>query len=206
VSEAALRSIAPTGPHAVIPNGIDPAEWTTLGPAPEWFAAKPGPRLLYVGGLDHRVDREQLMAVAEAFPEGTLTLVGPLLSGASFEALQALPNVTFVPLIPRAEAGRLMAAADVCLVPHVRNDMTVAMSPLKLYEYLAAGRPVASVDLPPIRAVGGRVALAPAGGDFVAGVARALAIGPASEPERLAFVEENSWNRRFDALLEVALG
>jgi teichuronic acid biosynthesis glycosyltransferase TuaH len=205
VSDAALQSIAPTGPHAVIPNGVDPAEWATLAPAPDWFLAKPGPRLLYVGGLDGRVDRDQLLAVAEAFPHGSLTLVGPLLDPAHFERLKGIPNVEFRPLLPRSEAARLMGAADACLVPHVHNDLTVAMSPLKLYEYMAAGRPVAAVDLPPIRAVEGRVALAPAGGDFVTAVERALAIGPAGEDERLAFVEENSWTRRFDALLELAL-
>lgn len=205
VSEAALRSVAPTGPHAVIPNGVDPAEWATLAPAPDWFLGRSAPRLLYVGGLDGRVDRDQLLAVAEAFPEGSLTLVGPLLDPEHFAPLQRLANVEFRPLIPRAEAARLMGAADVCLVPHVRNDLTVAMSPLKLYEYLSAGRPVASVDLPPIRAVEGRVALAPAGGDLVPAVEQALAMGPASESERLAFVADNSWNRRFDALLEIAL-
>jgi teichuronic acid biosynthesis glycosyltransferase TuaH len=205
VSDAALRSIAPSGPHAVIPNGIEPSEWSTLQPAPEWFAAKPSPRLLYVGSLEGRIDCEQLRAVAEAFPQGSLTLVGPLLDPVHFETLQGLPNIEVRSAVPRTEVARLMRAADVCLIPHVRNDLTVAMSPLKLYEYLAAGRPVAAVDLPPIRAVGGRVALAPAGGNFVPAVERALAMGPASEAERLAFIDENSWTRRFNALLGLAL-
>jgi hypothetical protein len=42
--------------------------------------------------------------------------------------------------------------------------LTEAMSPLNPYEYLAGGRPVAAVDLPPIAGVDGRVALAPVGG------------------------------------------
>jgi glycosyltransferase involved in cell wall biosynthesis len=177
----------------------------SLGDAPDWFTAKPGPRMLYVGGLDSRVDRDQLRAAADAFPDGSLTIVGPLLDPDHFAPLQGLPNVEFRPLLPRSVIPGLMHAADVCLIPHVLNDLTVAMSPMKLFEYLAAGRPVASVDLPPIRAVEGRVVLVAPGADFVPAVRRALEIGPADEAERRVFVERNSWNRRFDELLELAL-
>lgn len=99
----------------------------------------------------------------------------------------------------------MIAAADAGLVPHVRNPLTEAMSPLKLYEYLAAGLPVAAADLPPIRGVDDRVVLGPVGGNLVPAVARALELGRAPELERLAFVREHSWAGRFDALLELAL-
>ncbi len=205
VSEAALRAVDPTGPARVVPNGVEPAEWATLGPAPEWFAARPGPRLLYIGGLDSRIDVEQVRAVAERFPEGSITFVGYLLDSEHFTELRALPNVEIRDPLPRSGIPGLVAAADACMIPHVHNALTEAMSPLKLYEYLAAGRPVAAVDLPSIAAVEGRVALVPPGGDFVDAVERALAMGPAGEEERMAFVRDHAWNRRFEDLLELAL-
>ena len=205
VTQAALDTIAPTGPAAVVPNGVDPAEWESPGAPPQWFAALPSPRLLYTGALESRVDVEQAIGVARAFPEGSLTLVGPMYQPERFAPLEALPNVRIHPPVPRPEIPALVAAADACLIPHVRNALTEAMSPLKLYEYLAGGRPVAAVDLPPIRAAGGRVALAPAGGDLAPAVREALALGPAGEDERLRFVAEHSWSRRFEALLEIAL-
>jgi teichuronic acid biosynthesis glycosyltransferase TuaH len=205
VSEAALRTIAPTGPHAVIPNGVEPTEWLRLGPAPDWFASQPRPRLLYVGSLDARVDLTQVRSIAEAYPEGSVTFVGGWIQADHFEPLRALPNVSFRTDVPRADIPRVIAAADACLIPHVPNRLTEAMSPLKLYEYLAAGRPVASVDLPPIAAVEGRVALAPAGADLVPAVAAALQFEAAPEDERLAFVRRHAWSARVDALLELAL-
>ena len=80
------------------------------------------------------------------------------------------------------------------------------MSPLKLYEYLAAGLPVASVDLPPIRAVGSeRVVLCRKGGDFADAVAEALALGREDEEARREFIAANSWAKRHDELLDFAL-
>jgi len=205
VSETALRTVDPTGPSLVVPNGIDPAEWSDPGPPPAWFAARPRPRMIYHGGIDTRIDVEQARAVAEAYPDGSLTFLGPVSDPARFAALAELPNVDFHGWVDRAETARVIAAADVGLVPHVSNRLTLSMSPLKLYEYLASGLPVASVDLPPIRGVDDRVVLAPVGGDIVPAVARALELGRAPEDERLAFIREHSWAGRWDALLELAL-
>jgi teichuronic acid biosynthesis glycosyltransferase TuaH len=206
VTEAALARIGPTGPHAVVPNGIEPTEWLDIGEPPAWFARLPRPRLLYVGSLQGRIDVDQVADVARAYPNGSVVLVGPLEDEAPFVGVRKLPNVVLrAGLAPRSEVVRLIGAAEACLIPHVGNRLTEAMSPLKLYEYLAGGRPVAAVDLPPIAAVEGRVVLAPVGGELAPAVRQALALGPAPEAERLQFLARHAWSRRFDALLEIAL-
>ncbi len=101
-----------------------------------------------------------------------MVLVGALADPAHLEPLRALPNVHLRPPVPRAEIAALIAAADACLVPHVRTQADVAMSPLKLYEYVAAGRPVAAVDLPPMRGISPRVVLVGEGGDYPRGRGR----------------------------------
>jgi hypothetical protein len=119
--------------------------------------------------------------------------------------LDACPNLHVYPPVQRSVLPGLVTAADACLVPHVRSAFTEAMSPLKLYEYLAAGRPVAAVDLPPIVGVSDRLALAGTGSSLVPAVEQALALGPASEGERRRFILENDWGRRFERILDVAL-
>jgi glycosyltransferase involved in cell wall biosynthesis len=206
VTQEILERARPSGPTLLIPNGIDPGEWDAPSPAPDWFDALPGPRLLYAGTLDARIDADLVAATARRFPEGSVVLVGAIADPRHLEPLRALPNVHVSPAVSREEIVALIAAADAGLVPHVRTKQTLAMSPLKLYEYVAGGRPAAAVDLPPMRGISPRVVLVGEGGDYPSAVGEALRIGPASEDERRTFLEQNSWKRRHDDLIALALG
>jgi|SRR4051794_29557696 len=204
ISEVVLDRIAPTGPSLVMPNGLEPDEWLDPQPA-AWAAGGRRPLLVYVGTLDSRLDIDALRGLAERLPEARIVLAGPEVEPDHLAPLRALANVELRPRMPRAEVAGLLRAADVGLVPHVDSALTRGMSPLKLYEYLAAGLPVAATDLPPMRGVDPRVTLMPAGGDFAAAVQAALRQGRAPEDERLAFVAANTWRSRHERLIELAL-
>jgi len=206
VGEEGIRRIRPTGPYAVVPNGIDPAEWQRLPPPPAWYADAPRPRLLYLGSLASRVDTQQLRCLASAFPTGSITLVGALTDRAHFESVRHIPNITFHPPVTRREIPGLVAHADVGLIPHRLTRFTEAISrPLKVYEYLAAGVPVAAVATHAgLAGLSDRVTIIEPGGDMAAAVRSALALDPQPESDRLRFVAEHGWEERFDALLNVA--
>ena len=189
----------------MIPNGIEPAEWARPGRAAGWFARLAHPRLLYIGSLDNRVDVEQLAEVAQAYPDGSVVLVGPLQDEAHFAAVADHPNIVIrAGLVPRSDVVGLIGAAEACLIPHVGNRLTEAMSPLKLYEYWrgparrrrrpAADRSEWTVEWP-LRRSAGELAPRCAG----------AALGPAAEAERLEFVARHAWSRRFEELIGIAL-
>jgi teichuronic acid biosynthesis glycosyltransferase TuaH len=205
VTAEIIDRISPAGPHAVVPNAVNEEEWLQLTEPPSWFVELPAPRLLYIGSLQSRIDVEQIRTVAAAFPEGSVALVGPLQEPDHFAPLRDLPNLHIHPQVTRSAVPSLIGRAQVGLIPHVRSELTEAMSPLKLYEYLAGGLPVAAVDLPGIAGISDRVQLVPPGADMEGAVRRALALGREREDRRLAFVSQHSWARRFDALLDIAL-
>lgn len=202
VSPAILETIQPTGPSAVVPNGVDPGEWEAPGEPPDWFTALPGPRLLYVGSLESRVDVGAIAGAAAAMPDASFVLVGPLLEPSHFEPLRGLGNIHFFPPVQRAEVVALVAAADACLIPHVDSPLTRAMSPLKLYEYLAGGAPVAALELTPIRDISPRVIIRD---DLTEAITAALALARATEQDRLAFAQANSWRQRQESIVRMAL-
>lgn len=205
VSSAALERIAPTGPTAVVPNGIDPAEWRGAPGSPPAPQELRRPLLIYTGSLDSRLDVPALLQIARQLSEATIVLVGPLLAPDHLAPLRAAPNVEIRPPLDRPELIELVRAADLGLLVHRELPLTRAMSPLKLYEYLAAGLPVVATDLPPVRGVHRSVELVDPAGDYPRAVLAALARGRAGERERLAFIERSSWRARHDELLALAL-
>ena len=207
VSQAVLDRIQPTGARAVVPNGVAPEEWRQPGAPPAWFTELRPPRILYVGAMiAERLDIEALSETAARFSHGSLVLVGPIHDAGILDPLRRHPNVWIQPQVGRAEIASVIHAADVCIMPHQFNRLTTAMSPIKLYEYLAGGRPVAASDLPPVRAVDPRIVCVPEGHSFADGVDEALSRGPLGEADRLAFIDANSWSRRHEQILRVAFG
>ncbi|HWA53199.1 MAG TPA: glycosyltransferase [Solirubrobacterales bacterium] len=205
VSSAIVERIEPSGPAAIVPNGVDEKLWMSPQEAPAWFRRLPGPRLLYVGTIDSRLDVEALGEAARAFPDASVSLVGPLTEPAHVEPLLAEPNVSVHGSVSREEVAALCHGADACLLPHRETELTRAMSPLKLYEYLASGTPTVATDLEPVRRAGGSIVRVAPGGDFAAGVRAALEAGRVAEGARRAFVAENSWASRSAEVLDLAL-
>lgn len=205
VSAQIIERIAPTGAHAVVPNGVEPAEWLGAAPPPpRWFAEIPHPRAVYVGTIDTRVDIEGVKSFAQARPDIHTVLLGPLPDPRYVRELADLANVHVHASVGRSEIVAILRNADLCLVAHRRTPLTEAMSPLKLYEYLAAGAPVLSIDLPPVQGVSDRVLLVDRVSDFADVADEALARGRAAETEREAFVAANSWAARHEQIIGLA--
>lgn len=208
VSEQIIDKIAPSGLHAVVPNGVEPSEWQgPRPPEPDWLAGIPHPRALYVGTLDTRLDVEGLESMAAARPDLQIILLGHQdrsLPG-YLDSLRTSANVHILPAVGRAPLVAAIRNVDICLLSHRRTELTAAMSPLKVYEYLAGGCPVIAVDLPPVRSIRGRMILVDTVEDFAEVVDDALALGLATEAERLAFINANSWRSRHESIIKIAL-
>lgn len=203
VSSEIIDRIDPSGPSLVVPNGVEPAEW--LGEPdspPEWFTSIPGPRISYVGTLDERLDVPGLLTLAAARRDVSLVLFGPVGNEAAISPLRDAPNVHLRPHVGRRELASVLRASDACGLFHVRNRLTEAMSPLKVYEYLAAGCPVIATDLAPVRGLSDRVVLCDEVGDFAEVIDHVLALGPQPEDCRERFVVDHSWQRGHERILD----
>ena len=118
--------------------------------------------------------------------------------------LRGIPNVHVHQGVGRAELVAALRNSDVSLLAHRRTPLTEAMSPLKVYEYLAAGLPVVSIDLPPVRDLGDRVLLASSTAEMTPMLDRALELGSATEGERTDFVARHSWASRHRVILDMS--
>jgi glycosyltransferase involved in cell wall biosynthesis len=192
----------------LVPNVGDYAHFAR---AADPSTARPGmrrPEEIVVGFagnfLHSKVDFDLLRAIALARPEWTLLLVGPSRdeTAAALEQLVALENVRWVGAVGYAELPQYVAGFDVGLIPYLENDYTRSCFPLKLYEYLAAGKPVVVTGLPHLRSVGPLVLLSDGPEETVAAIEAGLARRTAADvAERQALAAANTWESRAARLL-----
>jgi glycosyltransferase involved in cell wall biosynthesis len=180
--------------------------WLGETAVPEDIARLPRPVIGYVGGLHRYVDQPLLRQLSERMPHATLALVGPQQVPAN--ALRVLPNVHLLGPRPHARIPDYVYSFDACIIPYVVNNFTSNVSPAKLNEYLALGKPVVSTNLPEVRRFneryGGVVATAATPADFVLHLEEALQRDTqALRRSRRAVAERNSWESRVEAMSRV---
>ncbi len=188
----------------VIPNGVNVDVWRPRHPAPGRIARLPRPRAIYTGSIDDRLDVELVERTAAAV--GSLIFVGHWDHAWVIEWLRSIENVHLFESVGQTELAATVQACDLGVLPHRDQACLRAMSPLKLYEYLAAGLPVVSVDFPPIHGVDDERVCICSREEWTDGVSSAVAMGLADEARRLQFIESASWESRMQPVVDAAVG
>jgi len=143
----------------VIPNGVSPSDFSA-SPLPERSGRVPV--LLYIGTL---ADWQGLEVVVKALPHilehrpVELRIVGRGRSrqrkrlAREIRKLGLEAHVRVEPAVPHHEVPALIASADVCVAPLGLNDRNVTQGacPIKVLEYMAAGRPLLASNMPIVR-------------------------------------------------------
>lgn len=149
----------------------------------------------YVGTVGRWFDWRWIGRVAQAHPQATIRIVGPIYVGSS----EVLPrNVELLPACTHAEAIDVMQTFSVGLIPFLCNQLTASVDPIKYYEYRALGLPVISAPFGEMarRDSEPGVILANADADLAAAVARVR--GHRDDPAAIAaFRNRYSWRKRF---------
>jgi glycosyltransferase involved in cell wall biosynthesis len=189
----------------LLPNGVNVALFaravasqTTL---PNDLACIRAPRIGFVGWLTPRwIDLELMLEIARLRPDWSLVLIGSKLA---WEPPPLPPNVHLLGFRPYHQLPNYLKGLDVCLVPFKDNAITQGASPLKLYEYLAAGRAVVSTPVPDLPTFGDLVWQAHTAQEFVHAIEDALASAhdPVLQQRRIEAVRPHSWEARAETVM-----
>ena len=187
----------------VLPNGADvesfhPERIARLAPHPA-VGGLPRPRLGFVGQLDDRLDPELILALSRARPRWQIVMVGRV-KGIDVGPLAAAPNIHLLGYQPYDELPRILRDIDVGLVPYRSTALTQSCNPLKVFEYLASGRPVVSTPLEGLFVHGDAVTRAAGADAFIDAIDTALRRPGDGLERRLALARCNSWDERTDRL------
>ncbi len=185
----------------LVENGVDLDRFTPNGPIAE--SLSDGSRVGFHGALAPWIDFEILAGVISLRPDLRFVFVGPVdpLVDDEVAGLRALPNVQILPTQPSDRIAEYVRGFSVGILPFVINEMTEAVTPLKMYEYLACEVPVVATPLPAcVRHPA--VETASTAESFAAAIDRALEM---SQGERLGLrshSEEADWKHRVVPLLD----
>lgn len=190
----------------LVRNAVEYAHFSE--PPVECYVDLSGRKIIgYYGAIAEWFDLDLVRTVAEENPHSLVLLVGNDTIDAA-KKLKDLTNVEFVGEVPYARLPYYLYAFDVCLLPFQVVPLTLATNPVKIYEYLASGKPVVSIDLPEITQFGDLVHLAPSHEEFVRMVSDCI-----SQPEeesachqRRQFAQKQTWDHRVEKLGQAIQG
>ncbi len=149
----------------IAPNGVDLERFASL-PDPvtarQKLTFREAPTVMCTGHLYAGRGADLFLALAKEIPQAHFVWVGGRPEDIeTWKARAQSDNVTFTGFIPNSDLPHYQAAADILLMPYGRSvmgssgtaDSASVASPMKMFEYMAAGRTIVSADLPVIREV-----------------------------------------------------
>jgi glycosyltransferase involved in cell wall biosynthesis len=170
-------------------------------------AQLPRPVLGFAGNITARkVDLSVVEALAERDSSRTILLAGPAEGGLAdaLDGLARRANVRWIGSVPYAVLPQVVSSFDVGLIPYAANEYTRNVFPLKLFEYLAAGKPVVATGLPELEGLEPDVVVAHDLEELEDAIASALErTGKADIERRQALAAANTWDVRVERLLSL---
>ncbi len=157
----------------------------------------------YFGAIAPWFDTELIASLARDLPETGIILIGEV--STDITKLRDLANVKLLGEKPYGILPDYLAYFDLAVIPFKKNPLTEMTNPVKLYEYLAGGKPVLTTNLPEVEQFKSVVEIANNKEEFI-GLAEDILTGVESEEEkksRFDFVKSETWGNRAQRLREL---
>ncbi|MBI5408628.1 MAG: glycosyltransferase [Nitrospirae bacterium] len=199
----------------MVPNAADTAlflksfdESTAIHPDMKGI---PHPIIGSVGNLNQRIDFGLIKNVAVNHPEWSVVIVGDW-SGADpafvnsdlIKGMKKMDNIHWMGHRPMEVLPNYLKAFDVCIIPYAPEDpFNISCSPLKLYEYLATGKPIVSTRLPTVDEYSDVVHIGNDYKEFEEGIRLALTEKNGCGDRRIKLAYKNSWDNRANEIFSI---
>ena len=103
----------------------------------------------YYGALASWFDYDLIKKVASMHPDWLFVLVGVDYDGTiKKNGIEEIENIVYIPPQPYTELPSFLKAFDIATIPFIINEITLSTSPVKLFEYMAAGKPILASKMP----------------------------------------------------------
>jgi len=163
----------------LLSHGVDYRLFSTPCPRAADFPANGKPVAGFYGSISEWLDIELLVETIRRMPHWDFVFIGT--ASVDLSALKSLANVYLPGPRPHAELPGYSQHWEVSLLPFRDNEQIRACNPLKLSEYLAAGKPIVSTPFPALEAYSGLVSTVRSAEDMVAAIEGSRSAAACSE-------------------------
>ncbi len=159
------------------------------------------PVIGFYGAIAEWFDVDLMVEVARLRPDYTFVLIGGVFD-VDVSGLRVMPNVMLLGQQPYESMPQYLCHFDACIIPFKLNEITEAIDPVKLYEYLSGGKAVVSVDLPELEQYRDYVYIAEGAAGFATKLDQAMTDNSIELIEsRKDLARQHTWSERYKAIL-----
>jgi glycosyltransferase involved in cell wall biosynthesis len=190
----------------LVPNAVDYDAYADAdAQSPLDMADLESPIIGFTGLVSVRLDFGMIREAAQARPEWSFVFVGSINDAEceiELKQLGELSNVHFMGVRPVEAMPAYLRHFDVCTIPYADDDSAANASPLKLYEYAAAGKPIVTTDFAAAREFPGHLRRVTNAAGFVEACEEALTLSRSDAKllENQRYAARNTWEDRVDDL------
>ncbi|KAA0993782.1 glycosyltransferase family protein [Dyadobacter aurulentus] len=166
----------------------------------------PQPVIGYFGNIERRMDYDMLEKIIGLNSDKSFVFVGPQDKSYIPDWFFNTPNVYATGSVPYSEMPAVIKGFDVALLPFKRDKVSATIFPLKLFEYLGAGKPLVSINFNDdlTEFTGDAVAFCDNADSFSEAISDALHNDTeVKKQRRIRIAEENTWDKRVGQISEL---
>jgi glycosyltransferase involved in cell wall biosynthesis len=154
----------------------------------------------FIGRIADWINLELIVQCARELRDWNFVLVGP--SNVDLTPYLNIKNIRFLGRKNHVLVPNYIQRFDVCLMPFAENNLVASVNPLKMYEYLAVGKPVVSVPMPEVEEFSSVISIAKQT-DFSAAIVKAYREDtPQKQESRIESISGRSWHSIANEILE----
>jgi len=166
----------------------------------------PKPIIGYFGSIERRIDYDLMLDVVKANRDKSFVFAGPAIKEHIPDWFYTTPNLYLTGQIPYGEMPQMVKGFDIAIIPFKKDEVSATIFPLKLFEYLGAGKPVIITDFNPDLKdyTKDAVLFCANAATFNIAINNILATdNEQNKAERQAVANENTWGASADKLVEI---
>lgn len=192
-----------------ISNGVDIDYFRRQegGDIPKDIRGITKPIVGYAGKIQDRIDVDLVKFLAKKLTQVSFVFIGQVINRKTIRSLLQYKNLHYLGDKHYSLLPQYLSWFDICIIPHKVSGITLSMSPLKIYEYLASGKPVVSTNVAGVDDFKHVITIAETNEEFLLGIKKYIQVlsqeNDLSEKLKKSITVDHFWSTKANKMIDM---